>query len=150
MTSFGKRDLPPVEAPSPDLKIDYPILADKPTSLEWLRWFWNVCELMPGQLGKGFISMGHHVLASLFLTVFILFLGNVNLTLLANTLKPYWPLLVRAQPYMDAHGRHQIFLFMAAMYFKDAMLAIAFLIWNSTLVVRSYGTRESNVVLFQI
>jgi hypothetical protein len=109
------------------------------TGFQKTKNFWNACKACPFGIGQGVVSCVYHLLASAVLTIVILFMSSSALTWFANSMTPYWPLLAHARPYMDAHGRHQLFLYMCAMYFKDvaliALILLRNLYWMTIMVV---------------
>ncbi|HUZ67766.1 MAG TPA: hypothetical protein VMU56_08910, partial [Beijerinckiaceae bacterium] len=135
--AFGKRGLVRNEEPH-DSAVSYPVLPPNATTIEWLTGFWKLCKVLPGGIGQGVISFGYHVLLSAVLAVAILFIKPTDLARFADGMRPYWPLLSRARPYMDAHGHHQLFLYMSAAYFKDMALIIFFSIRNIFWVIMSF------------
>ena len=124
---FGKRGLIRNEEPL-DSAVSYPVLPPNPTRHERRVYTWRTCNAF--SVGQGLVSFVYHVLASGVLAIAILFVSPVYLTRFANAMTPYWPLLARARPYMDAHGHHQLFLYMSAAYFKDAVLIGVFSVRN--------------------
>ena len=94
--------------------------------------------MLPFGLGQGVISYGYHVLASVVLSIAILFINQDALSRFAEAMTPYWPLLSRARPYMDVHGHHELFLYMGAMYFKDMALIAIFSARNIFWIVASF------------
>ena len=129
---FGKRGLTQneFEKQEAELRAAMPVMPRNPTTIQWLVCVWKLCRVAPCGFGQGFISFGYHVFASVSLAIATLFVSADALTRLSTALSPYWPLLDRVRPYMDAHGRHQLYLYACATFFKDMVLIILFLIRN--------------------
>jgi len=137
---FGKRNLI-VDHEAQALSPEFEPLPPDATTWERLTFIWKICKRFA--ILQGVVTFVYHTVATAVLSVGILFINQDSLARLAALLTPYWPLLARAQPYMDAHGHHELFLYMSAMYFKDGLLMAVFslrhLYWVIVLVIQMRG-----------